>query len=81
LDHRFQGASGTRASARRALDRLSGYPAIDSRFSFAKVVAVDIPSSLSSNMGDTLGEFVRAEHIVTFTAYRVSQILPPDTRK
>jgi NAD(P)H-hydrate epimerase len=56
---------------------LEGIRLINTQFPFAKVVAIDIPSGLSSNMGDTLGEFVRADHTVTFTAYKVSQILPP----
>lgn len=50
---------------------------INTQFARAKVVAVDLPSGLSSDSGETLGEYVRADYTVTFTAYKVGQIFPP----
>jgi ADP-dependent NAD(P)H-hydrate dehydratase / NAD(P)H-hydrate epimerase len=47
-------------------------------FPLAKVVAVDIPSGMPSDSGDTVGEFARADYTVTFTAPKVGQILPPN---
>ena len=50
---------------------------INTQFPLAKVVAVDIPSGLSSDGGEILGEFVRADYTVTFTAYKAGQVLSP----
>src|SRR5271165_7021907 len=50
---------------------------INTQFPLAKVVAVDVPSGLSSDSGVILGEFVRADCTVTFTAYKVGQMLSP----
>ncbi|HEY3837401.1 MAG TPA: NAD(P)H-hydrate dehydratase [Bryobacteraceae bacterium] len=50
---------------------------INSQFPFAKVVSVDVPSGLSSDNPDVLGEFVRADYTVTFTAYKLGQMLSP----
>jgi ADP-dependent NAD(P)H-hydrate dehydratase / NAD(P)H-hydrate epimerase len=50
---------------------------INTQFPLAKVVAVDIPSGLSSDTGKVLGEFVRADYTVTFTSYKVGQMLSP----
>ena len=50
---------------------------INTQFPLAKVVAVDVPSGLSCDTGDKLGEFVRADYTVTFTAYKVGQTLSP----
>jgi ADP-dependent NAD(P)H-hydrate dehydratase / NAD(P)H-hydrate epimerase len=41
------------------------------------IVAVDIPSGLSSDSGDLPGESIRAAHTVTFAAPKVGQIFPP----
>jgi len=46
-------------------------------FPGAKIVAVDIPSGLGSDTGELLGESVRADYTVTFTAPKVGQVLPP----
>jgi len=51
---------------------------INSGFPRARIVAVDIPSGLASDTGRTLGESVRADHTVTFTAAKVGQLLPPN---
>jgi len=51
---------------------------LNSRFPHAAVVAVDIPSGLSSDSGDPVGESVRAAHTVTFTAPKAGLIFPPN---
>lgn len=51
---------------------------INTGFPAARVVAVDIPSGLASDTGATLGEAVRADYTVTFTAPKVGQVLPPN---
>jgi len=43
----------------------------------AKVVAVDLPSGISADSGELLGEFVRADASVTFTAPKVAHVFPP----
>jgi ADP-dependent NAD(P)H-hydrate dehydratase / NAD(P)H-hydrate epimerase len=50
---------------------------INTGFPLASVVAVDIPSGLPSDAGLEAGEYVRAQHTVTFTAPKVAQVLPP----
>src|ERR1051325_2483196 len=50
---------------------------VNTQFPVAKVVAVDIPSGLSSDTAQPAGEFVRADYTVTFTAYKVGQMLSP----
>lgn len=44
----------------------------------AQVIAVDMPSGLSSDSGASLGRSLRAHHTVTFTAPKPSQIFPPN---
>ena len=51
---------------------------INTGFPGAKIVAVDIPSGLASDTGNRLGESVRADYTVTFTAPKVGQMLPPN---
>jgi ADP-dependent NAD(P)H-hydrate dehydratase / NAD(P)H-hydrate epimerase len=51
---------------------------INTAFPGAKVVAVDIPSGLASDTGERLGESVRADYTVTFTAPKAGQTLPPN---
>ena len=51
---------------------------LNANFSHTKVVAVDMPSGLSSDGGEPLGESVRADHTVTFTAPKRSQIFAPN---
>lgn len=50
---------------------------INSGFPCAKVVAVDIPSGLSSDTGAPPGEYVRADATVTFTAPKVCHAMHP----
>ncbi len=54
---------------------------INTGFPGAKVVAVDIPSGLASDTGQILGESVRADYTVTFTAPKVGQVLPPNCER
>lgn len=51
---------------------------INTGFPGAKVVAVDIPSGLASDTGQALGESVRTDYTITFTAPKVGQVLPPN---
>ena len=51
---------------------------INRGFPLAKVVAVDIPSGMPSDSGEPVGEFARADATVTFTAFKVGQVLPPN---
>ncbi len=51
---------------------------VNQRLSHAKVVAVDIPSGLASDTGERLGDAIRADYTVTFTAPKVGQIFPPN---
>jgi hydroxyethylthiazole kinase-like uncharacterized protein yjeF len=51
---------------------------INTGFPGAKIVAVDIPSGLASDSGRRLGEAVRADFTVTFTAPKAGQVLPPN---
>jgi len=50
---------------------------INTGFPDAAVVAVDIPSGLPSDSGALIGEHVKADSTVTFTAPKVGHILPP----
>jgi NAD(P)H-hydrate epimerase len=52
--------------------------AINTGFPLAKVVAVDIPSGMSSDSGMSEGEIARADYTVTFTAPKVGHVLPPN---
>lgn len=50
---------------------------INSQFPLAKVVSVDIPSGLASDTGALIGEYVRADYTVTFTALKLSHAFAP----
>jgi ADP-dependent NAD(P)H-hydrate dehydratase / NAD(P)H-hydrate epimerase len=43
----------------------------------ARVVAVDLPTGISADSGELIGEWVRAEGSVTFTAPKAAHVLPP----
>src|SRR5207247_1765146 len=43
----------------------------------ARVVAVDLPSGLSADSGELIGECVRADASVTFTAPKIAHVFPP----
>lgn len=51
--------------------------AVNRGFRNAAVFAVDMPSGLGSDSGDLLGESMRADRTVTFSAPKVSQVLAP----
>jgi NAD(P)H-hydrate epimerase len=51
---------------------------INSGFPLAKVVAVDIPSGMPGDGEPAAGEVARADATVTFTAPKVSHVLPPN---
>src|SRR5437764_3986852 len=51
---------------------------INTAFPVAKIVAIDMPSGMPSDSGEPVGEFVRADYTVTFTAVKMSQALPPN---
>src|SRR5581483_3814226 len=67
------GISG--AASGRMLDAIRE---INHGFPLAKVAAVDIPSGMPSDSGDSAGEFARADLTVTFTAPKPAQVLPPN---
>ena len=50
---------------------------INSAFPKARIVAVDLPSGVSADTGDLIGECVRAQASVTFTAPKVAHVFPP----
>ncbi len=56
---------------------LDGIRALSERFPLAKKVAIDIPSGLPSDGSKPIGDFVRADFTVTFTAAKQSQCLSP----
>ena len=56
---------------------LDAIRAINTQFPFAKVVAVDIPSGLAGDSATPIGEYVRADATVTFTAPKICHALPP----
>ncbi|MBX9600756.1 MAG: NAD(P)H-hydrate dehydratase [Bryobacteraceae bacterium] len=51
---------------------------INRGFPHAAIVAVDIPSGMSSDSGSSPGEHVRASCTVTFTAPKLGMVLPPN---
>jgi hydroxyethylthiazole kinase-like uncharacterized protein yjeF len=50
---------------------------INSAFPRARVVAVDLPSGVSADTEELIGECVRADASVTFTAPKVAHVFPP----
>ena len=51
---------------------------INHGFPLAKVVAVDIPSGMARDSGEPVGEYVRADYTVTFTAPKPAHVMPPN---
>src|SRR5574337_266392 len=43
----------------------------------ARVVAVDLPSGISADTGELIGEHARVDYSVTFTAPKIAHVLPP----
>lgn len=54
---------------------------VNASFPDAKVVAVDMPSGMPSDTGEPVGPTMRADHTVTFTAPKVSQVFPPNCER
>lgn len=50
---------------------------LNNAFPQARVVAVDLPSGVSADTGELIGECVRADASVTFTAPKWAHIFPP----
>jgi NAD(P)H-hydrate epimerase len=69
---------GTGLAGPAAGRMLEGIRAINSAFPQARVVAVDIPSGMGSDLAEPIGETARADATVTFTAPKPAQVLPPN---
>lgn len=50
-------------------------------FPRAKIVAVDLPTGVAADSGELIGECVRADTSVTFTAPKVAHVFPPACEK
>lgn len=50
---------------------------VNAELAGAHVVAVDLPSGISADTADLIGEHVRADFSVTFTAPKIAHIFPP----
>jgi len=50
---------------------------INEKLPRARVMAVDLPSGLSADSGELIGECVRAHAAVTFTAPKLAHVFPP----
>jgi hydroxyethylthiazole kinase-like uncharacterized protein yjeF len=69
------GTGVTGAANGRMLDAIRE---INTGFPLAKVMAVDIPSGMAADSGESAGEFARADFTVTFTAPKPAHVLPPN---
>ncbi len=50
---------------------------VNAELASAEVVAVDLPSGISADSGELIGEHVRAGFSVTFTAPKIAHVFPP----
>jgi len=50
---------------------------VNEELASAQVVAVDLPSGISADSGELIGEHVRADFSVTFTAPKIAHVFPP----
>lgn len=50
---------------------------INNSFPNARIVAIDLPSGISADTGELLGECIRADASVTFTAPKLAHVFPP----
>ena len=50
---------------------------LNTRFPAAQVLAVDLPSGISADSGELIGEHMRADFSVTFTAPKIAHVFPP----
>ncbi len=69
---------GTGLNGPAAGEMLEAIRRVSTGFPGAEIVAVDMPSGLASDTGRRLGESVRADYTVTFTALKVGQVLAPN---
>ena len=69
---------GTGLNGPASGEMLAAIRRINTAFPDAGIVAVDIPSGLASDTGRRVGESVRADYTVTFTAPKVGQVLAPN---
>ncbi len=51
--------------------------AINSGFPQARIVAIDLPSGVSADTGELIGEHMRSDFAVTFTAPKIAHVFPP----
>jgi NAD(P)H-hydrate epimerase len=69
---------GTGVSGAATGRMLEGIREINQGFPLAAVVAVDLPSGMPTDSGETAGEFARADATVTFTAPKPAHAMPPN---
>ncbi len=69
---------GTGVSGAATGRMLQGIREINLGFPLAAVVAVDLPSGMPTDSGETVGEFARADATVTFTAPKLAHVMPPN---
>jgi NAD(P)H-hydrate epimerase len=50
---------------------------LNTQFPAARVLAVDLPSGISADSGDIIGEHLHADFCVTFTAPKFAHVFPP----
>jgi ADP-dependent NAD(P)H-hydrate dehydratase / NAD(P)H-hydrate epimerase len=50
---------------------------INAGYATAKVLAVDLPTGISADFGELIGENMRADFSVTFTAPKIAHVFPP----
>ncbi len=50
---------------------------ISSLFAGARIVAIDLPTGISADSGELIGECLRADGSVTFTAPKAAHVFPP----
>jgi NAD(P)H-hydrate epimerase len=50
---------------------------VNTELAAVRVVAVDLPSGISADTGELIGEHVRADFSVTFTAPKITHVFPP----
>jgi NAD(P)H-hydrate epimerase len=50
---------------------------VNTQWPAARVLAVDLPSGISADSGELIGEHMRADFSVTFTAPKVAHVFPP----
>jgi len=69
---------GTGVSGPATGRMLEGIREINTAFPLARIVAVDLPSGMPTDTGESAAEFARADYTVTFTAPKIAQVMPPN---